>query len=63
MKAGYLTGLDGAAIETAVRYHRESTAPAVEIHIRHFGGAVARVSADETAYRERQAPFVLNIAR
>jgi FAD/FMN-containing dehydrogenase len=60
MKAGYLRELDDAAIETAARFHREATSPASEIHIHHFGGAVARVDAGETAYGERQAPFVLN---
>jgi FAD/FMN-containing dehydrogenase len=60
MKAGYLRELDDHAIETAARYHRDATSPASEIHIQHFGGAVARVDEGETAYGERQAPFVLN---
>jgi FAD/FMN-containing dehydrogenase len=61
MKAGYVRELDDAAIETAARYHQEATSPASEIHIHHFGGAVARVDEGETAYRERQAPYVMNI--
>ncbi len=61
MKAGYLRELDDHAIQTAVRYHRDATSPASEIHFHHFGGAVARVPKEETAYSERQAPFVLNI--
>ena len=61
MKAGYLRELDDHAIETAARYHQDATSPASEIHIHHFGGAVARVGEEETAYGERQAPFVLNI--
>jgi hypothetical protein len=61
MKAGYLRELDDHAIETAVRYHQNATSPASEIHVHHFGGAVARVDEEETAYGERQAPFVLNI--
>ena len=60
MKAGYLRGLDDEAIEVAARFHREATSPASEIHIHHFGGAVAGVPDDETAYGERGAPFVLN---
>jgi FAD/FMN-containing dehydrogenase len=60
MKAGYLRELDDHAIETAARFHQDATSPASEIHIQHFGGAVARVDADATAYGERQAPFVLN---
>jgi FAD/FMN-containing dehydrogenase len=61
MKAGYLRELDDKAIETAARYHQDATSPASEIHIHHFGGAVARVDEGESAYGERQAPFVLNI--
>jgi FAD/FMN-containing dehydrogenase len=61
MKAGYLRELDDHAIETAARFHREATSPAGEIHLHQFGGAVARVGEGETAYGERQAPFVLNI--
>ncbi len=61
MKAGYLRELDDHAIETAVRHHQDATSPASEIHVHHFGGAVARVAEGETAYGERQAPFVLNI--
>ena len=59
-KAGYLSALDDDAIETLARYH-QTAAPAAEIHIHHFGGAVARVKDDATAYGERQAPYVLNI--
>ncbi|HSR93539.1 MAG TPA: FAD-binding oxidoreductase, partial [Solirubrobacterales bacterium] len=61
MKAGYLRELDDHAIETAARYHQDATSPASEIHVHHFGGAVARVDDGETAYGERQAPYVLNI--
>ena len=60
MKAGYLSELDDAAIETSARFHQDATSPASEIHIQHFGGAIARVPEGETAYGERQAPFVLN---
>jgi FAD/FMN-containing dehydrogenase len=61
MKAGYLRELGDAAIDTLTRYHQEATSPASEIHVHHFGGAVARVDAAETAYGEREAPFVLNV--
>ncbi|HWI95881.1 MAG TPA: FAD-binding oxidoreductase [Solirubrobacterales bacterium] len=61
MKAGYMRDLDDKAIETLVRYHQDATSPASEIHVHHFGGAVARADAEETAYGERQAPYVLNI--
>ncbi len=60
MKAGYLRELDDSAIETMARAHQDATSPSSEIHIQHFGGAVARVDEEATAYGERQAPFVLN---
>ncbi len=60
MKAGYFRELDDHAIETMARFHQNATSPSSEIHIQHFGGAIARVGEDETAHRERQAPFVLN---
>jgi FAD/FMN-containing dehydrogenase len=60
MKAGYLRELDDHAIETVASYHQTATSPSSEIHIQHFGGAIARVGEDETAYGERRAPFVLN---
>jgi FAD/FMN-containing dehydrogenase len=60
MKAGYLSALDDDAIETVARYH-QSAPPAAEIHIHQFGGAVARVEDDATAYGERQAPYILNV--
>jgi FAD/FMN-containing dehydrogenase len=60
MKAGYLSELDDAAIETSARFHQDATSPSSEIHVQHFGGAVARVPEEETAYGERGAPFVLN---
>jgi hypothetical protein len=60
MKAGYFRELDDHAIQTMARFHQNATSPSSEIHIQHFGGAIARVGEDETAHGERQAPFVLN---
>ncbi len=61
MKAGWLGGLDDAAIDTLVRYHRDVTSPKSEIHVHHMGGAVARVPAAATAFGDRSAPFLLNV--
>jgi FAD/FMN-containing dehydrogenase len=60
MKAGYFRELDDHAIETMATYHQNATSPSSEIHIQHFGGAIATVGEGETAIGERQAPFVLN---
>jgi FAD/FMN-containing dehydrogenase len=61
-KAGWLRGLDDEAIDTLVEYHRNVTSPTTEIHVHHMGGAVARVPAGATAFGDRGAPFLLNIA-
>jgi FAD/FMN-containing dehydrogenase len=60
-KAGWLRGLDDAAIDTLVRFHDEASSPKSEIHIHQMGGAVARVPAGTTAFGDRSAPFLLNI--
>ena len=44
-----------------VRYHEDISSPKSEIHVHHFGGAVARVPADATAFGDRSAPFLLNM--
>ncbi|MBA3808836.1 MAG: FAD-dependent oxidoreductase [Solirubrobacterales bacterium] len=61
MKAGYVRELDDHAIETLTRYHQGATSPRSEIHLHHFGGAVARVPEDQSAYGERHAPYILNM--
>ena len=60
-KAGWLGGLDDAAIDTLIEYRDTVTSPKSEIHIQHIGGAVARVPADATAFGDRGAPFLLNV--
>ena len=54
MKAGYFRELDDHAIKTMARFHQNATSPSSEIHIQHFGGAIARVGEDETAHGERR---------
>ncbi|ADB50831.1 FAD-binding oxidoreductase [Conexibacter woesei] len=61
-KAGWMRGLDDAAIDTLVQHHESVTSPTTEIHVHHMGGAVARVPAGSTAFGDRSAPFLLNIA-
>ena len=61
MKAGFMGGLDDAAIDTLIRYHQRSVSPKSEIHVHHMGGAVARVPASATAFGDRSAPFLLNV--
>jgi FAD/FMN-containing dehydrogenase len=61
-KAGWMRGLDDDAIDTLVRYHQGATSPKSEIHVHQMGGALARVPAGATAFGDRSAPFLLNIA-
>jgi FAD/FMN-containing dehydrogenase len=60
MKAGYVRELNDGAIAALSRFHAEATSPKSEIHLHHFGGAVARVPAASAAYGERGAPFIIN---
>jgi FAD/FMN-containing dehydrogenase len=61
MRAGYLAGLSGAAIHEIVSSQATTPMPLAEIHIHDFGGAVARVGEEATAFGDRSAPYVLNI--
>jgi FAD/FMN-containing dehydrogenase len=60
MKAGYMNGIEDAAVETLGHCHQGATSPASEIHIQHIGGAVAR-NGDASAFGQRDAEFVLNV--
>jgi FAD/FMN-containing dehydrogenase len=61
MSSSYIDALDDAAIEAAVERYRIKPSPNSEIHLHHFGGAVARVDDDATAFGGRSAPYVLNV--
>ena len=60
-KSGYLERVDNAAIETLLRWHARVESPHSEIHLHHFGGAVAQVAEGETAFAHRSAPYLLNV--
>ena len=61
MRSGMLAGLPAEAISAIISTHATTPMPACEIHVHDFGGAVARVDADATAFGDRSAPYVLNI--
>jgi len=61
MKAGFMSGIDDAAIDSLLAGHAAVTSPMSEIHVHHVGGAVARVAPDATAFGERSAPYLLNL--
>src|SRR6266511_2063288 len=61
-RAKALQPLDDEAIETLLAAHEHAASLDTKIQLYHFGGEVARVAADETAFGQRDAPFLLNIA-
>jgi len=60
-KSGYFTYLDDRTIDHMVE--AVSTVPSSEIQIElaYLGGAAAQVAAQETAFGDRSAPFIMNL--
>src|SRR4051794_7479927 len=61
MRSAYVDEVDDAALEALIARHRAVPSPHSEIHLHHFGGAVARVSDDDSAFGNRSAQYVLNV--
>jgi FAD/FMN-containing dehydrogenase len=60
-KALYLDGLTGAAIDTTVAWSNLRPSNDTLVIIRHCGGAISRVGADETAFGDRSSEWMLSI--
>ena len=60
-RSDFLKGLPDAALDMLVERHKAITSPLSALLIEQFGGAVARVPADETAFAQRDALFNLAI--
>ena len=60
-KALYLDGLSDAAIDTTVDWSDRRPSGDTLVIIRHCGGAIARVGAEETAFGDRSAEWMLSI--
>ena len=60
-RSDFLKGLPDEALDALVDRFRAITSPLSALLIEQFGGAVARVSADETAFAQRDALFNLAI--
>jgi len=58
----FLDSFDTGVARTLVDHLRTSTAQMAAIEIRVLGGAVARVSADATAFAFRDARMLVNVA-
>jgi FAD/FMN-containing dehydrogenase len=60
-KALYLDGFSDAAIDTTVEWSNRRPSHDTLVIIRHCGGAISRVGADETAFGDRSSEWMLSI--
>ena len=60
-KSGYFTYLNNATIDRLVDAVATIPSPETQIELAYLGGAAAQVGADETAFGDRSAPFILNL--
>ncbi len=60
-KATYLDGLTEAGIDTTVDWSLRRASEQTLIIIRHVGGAISRVGAQETAFGDRSSQWMLSI--
>jgi FAD/FMN-containing dehydrogenase len=60
-KALYLDGFSDGAIDTTVSWTERRASERTLIVIRHTGGAISRVGAEETAFGDRSSEFMLSI--
>jgi hypothetical protein len=60
-KSGYFTYLDDGSIDRLVEAVATIRASETQIELAYLGGAAARIDANETAFGDRSAPFILNL--
>ncbi len=60
-KALYLDGLSDAAIDTTTEWSERRPSGETLVIIRHVGGAISRVGAEETAFGDRSSEWMLSI--
>jgi FAD/FMN-containing dehydrogenase len=60
-KSGYFQFLDDGSIERVVESLATIPSPMTQIELAYLGGAAQKVAADETAFGDRGAPFVINL--
>jgi FAD/FMN-containing dehydrogenase len=60
-KALYLDGLSEAAIDSTVSWAESPPSERTLVVIRHVGGAISRVGAEETAFGDRSSEWMLSI--
>jgi hypothetical protein len=60
-KSGYFTYLDDSTIDRMVEAVTTIPSSETQIELAYLGGAAARIAADETAFGDRSAPFIMNL--
>ena len=60
-KSGYFTYLDDSSVDHLVEAVITIPSSETQIELAYLGGAAARTGADETAFGDRTAPFILNL--
>jgi hypothetical protein len=60
-KSGYFKSFTDHSIQTMVEALDTIPSPVSQIELAYLGGAAARVAADDTAFGDRRAPFVMNL--
>ena len=60
-KSGYFTDLDSDTIDRLVEAIATIPSSDTQIELAYLGGAAAQIAANETAFGDRSAPFILNL--
>jgi hypothetical protein len=60
-KSGYFTYLDDRTIDRLLEAVVTIPSSETQIELAYLGGAAAQIAADETAFGDRSAPFILNL--
>jgi FAD binding domain/Berberine and berberine like len=60
-KSGYFPCLDDIVIDCMVEAVATIPSSETQIELAYLGGAAARIGADETAFGDRSAPFIMNL--
>jgi hypothetical protein len=60
-KSGYFTYLDDGSIDRLLEAVVTMPSGETQIELAYLGGAAARVAANETAFGDRSAPFIMNL--
>jgi hypothetical protein len=60
-KSGFFTSLEDSTIDFLVEAVATIPSEETQIELAYLGGAAARMAADETAFGDRSAPFIMNL--